>query len=208
MFWRLADGSGEEERLTTTPTLQTPSSISADGRLLLFTDVDPNSGQDLWVMNLDMPRQPARSVVKTQFLEYIAKFSPDGQWIAYASNESGRTEIYVSPFPGPGGRIAISTGGGTDLHWSKDGRELFYRDGDKMMAVTFTPGSSVVASSPRTLFEGRFTVSDTGSGGFDVSPDGRFLMVQPTVAEQPATEFNIILGWFNDVNARVRAAAP
>ena len=77
-----------------------------------------------------------------------------------------------------------------------------------MMAVTITSGSSLTASSPRMLFEGRYQVSDTGSGGFDVASDGRFLMIQATVAEQPATEFNIVLGWFNDVKARVGATAP
>jgi hypothetical protein len=77
-----------------------------------------------------------------------------------------------------------------------------------MMAVTITPGSSLTASSPHVLFEGRYQVSDTNSGGYDVAPDGRFLMIQPTVAEQPATEFNIVLNWFDDVRARVRASAP
>jgi hypothetical protein len=72
-----------------------------------------------------------------------------------------------------------------------------------MMAVTMTPGAALTAGSPRILFEGRYQVSDTNAGGFDVAPDGRFLMIQPTVAEQPATEFNIVLGWFNHVTARV-----
>ncbi len=77
-----------------------------------------------------------------------------------------------------------------------------------MMAVTITPGSPLTASSPRLLFEGRYQVSDTNSGCYDVAPDGRFLMVQPTVAEQPATEFNIVLGWFTHVKSRSRTAAP
>jgi serine/threonine-protein kinase len=112
----------------------------------------------------------------------------------------------VSPFPGPGGKTVISTDGGTEPRWSRDGRELFYRNGDRMMAVTVTPGSSLAAGSPRQLFEGRYQVSDTNSGAYDVASDGRFLMIQPTVAEQPATEFNIVLGWFDEVKARVRAA--
>jgi hypothetical protein len=136
------------------------------------------------------------------------QISPDGKWLAFSSDESGRPEIYVSPFPGPGGKIAISTEGGTEPHWSRDGRELFYRQDDRMMAVAITPGSLLTASSPRMLFEGRYQVSDTNSGGYDVGPDGRFLMVQPTVAEQPATEFNIVLGWFDEVKTRARAATP
>ena len=141
-------------------------------------------------------------VVKTRFSELSARISPDGRWLAYTSDESGRFEIHVGAFPGPGGRIVISIGGGTEPRWSKDGRELFYRAGDRMMAVTLAPGSVLTASSPRLLFEGRYQVSDASSGGYDVSSDGRFLMVQPTVPEQPATEFNIVLGWFNDVKTR------
>jgi hypothetical protein len=74
--------------------------------------------------------------------------------------------------------------------------------------VTITPGSPLTASLPRMLFEGRYQVSDTSSGGFDVASDGRFLMIQATIPEQPATEFNIVLGWFDDLKARARAAAP
>ena len=144
----------------------------------------------------------------TDALTISPQISPDGTWLAHNSDESGRLEIYVSPFPGPGGKIAISTDGGTEPRWSRDGRELFYRQADRMMVVTITPGSSLTASSPRVLFEGRYQVSDTNSGGYDVAPDGRFLMIQHTVAEQPATEFNIVLGWFNDVRARSRTAAP
>jgi Tol biopolymer transport system component len=206
MFWRSADGSDEEERLTTSEGLQTPSSISRDGQFLLFTELAADTGNDIWVLGLDPQRRTARPVVKTRFSEISPQFSPDGRWLAYNSDESGRPEIYVNPFPGPGGRIAISTDGGTEPRWSRDGRELFYRLGDKMMAVTMTTGASLVAGAPRVLFEGRYLVSDSNSGGFDVAPDGRFLMIQPTVAEQPATEFNIVLGWFDSIGAR--AARP
>jgi Tol biopolymer transport system component len=208
MFWRSADGSGEEERLTTSERMQTPATISRDGQFLLFTEVAADTGNDIWVIGTDPQQRTARAVVKTRFQEISPQISPDGTWLAYNSDESGRLEIYVSPFPGPGGKIAISTDGGTEPRWSRDGRELFYRQGDRMMVVTITPGSSLTASSPHVLFEGRYQVSDTNSGGYDVAPDGRFLMIQPTVAEQPATEFNIVLGLFNDVRARSRTAAP
>jgi Tol biopolymer transport system component len=208
MFWRSADGSDEEQRLTTSERLQTPTTISRDGQSLLFSEVSADTGNDIWVIGTDPQQRTARAVVKTRFQEMSPQISPDGKWLAYTSDESGRLEIYVSPFPGPGGKLAMSTDGGTEPRWSRDGRELFYRQGDRMMAVTITPGSSLTASSPRILFEGRYQVTDTNSGGFDVAPDGRFLMIQPTVAEQPATEFNIVLGWLDDVNARLRAATP
>jgi Tol biopolymer transport system component len=205
LFSRFADGSGEEERLTTSDRMQTPSSISSDGKLLLFIEIAPDSGQDIWMKRLDGPQSPPEPVMKTRSAEVSPQLSPDGHWLAYGSDESGRSEIYVSAYPGPGGRIVISTGGGAEPRWSKDGRELFYRAGDRMMAVTVAPGSSLTASSPRMLFEGRYKVSDASSGGFDVAADGRFLMIQSTVPEQPATEFNIVLGWFNDVKARARS---
>jgi serine/threonine-protein kinase len=208
VFWRPADGSGEEDRVTTSERLHTPSSLSRDGRLLMFTEVAADTGSDIWVIGTDPQERTPRAVVKTRFSEYSPHLSPDDRWLAYVSDESGRPEIYVSPFPGPGGRIAISTDGGVEPRWSRDGRELFYRRNDRMMAVTITPGSSLTVSSPRVLFEGRYQPSDTNSGGFDVASDGRFLMIQPTVAEQPATEFNIVLGWLDDVKARVRAATP
>jgi serine/threonine-protein kinase len=203
LFWRLADGSGEEERLTTSDRLQTPSSISRDGQLLFYTEVAPDSGLDIWVLNLGAQPRVPQAVMKTPFAETAPSISPDGHWLAYSSDESGRSEIYVNAFPGPGGRTVISTQGGQEAHWSNDGRELFYRAGDKMMAVSVAPGSSLSVSSPRLLFEGRYQASDTGRAGYGVSSDGRrFLMIEPTVPEQPATEFNIVLGWFTDVKSR------
>jgi eukaryotic-like serine/threonine-protein kinase len=203
LFWRPADGSGQEERLTTSAGLHTPSSFSRDGRILLFTDIAADTGNDIWVMDIDARQRSARAVLKTRSGEFSPKISPDGKWLAYSSDESGRLEIYVSQFPAPGGKITISTDGGAEPRWSRDGRELFYRQDDKMMAVTITPGPSLTASSPRMLFEGRYQLADTGIGGYDVAPDGRFLMIQATVAEQPAAEFNIVLGWFDDVKARI-----
>ncbi len=208
LFWRLADGSGEEERLTTSDRLQTPTSFSNDGRTLVFTDVAADTGNDIWVVDTDSQQRSVRAVAKTRFTERSGKISPDGKWLVYTSDESGRVEVYVSPFPGPGGKITISTDGGAEPRWSRDGRELFYRQDDRMMAVTITPGSPLTASSPRMLFEGRYQVTDTGIGGFDVASDGRFLMIQATVPEQPATEFNIVLGWFDEVKGRARAATP
>ena len=204
VFWRVADGSGDEERLTTSERLHTPVSMTGDGQFVFFTEVAPDSGQDIWMVNLGTQPRVPQPFMKTRFSEFSPHISPDGHWLAYCSDESGRSEIYVSAFPGPGGRSVISTDGGAEPRWSRDGRELFYRAGDRVMAVTVAPGSSLTAGSPRMLFEGNYQVSDTNIGGFDVAADGRFLMIQPTVLEQPATEFNIVLGWFNDVNVRAR----
>jgi serine/threonine-protein kinase len=122
MFWRSADGSDEEQRLTTSERLQTPSTFSRDGQFLLFTEVAADTGTDIWVIGTDPQQRTARAVVKTRFQEMSPQISPDGKWLAYNSVESGRQEVYVSPFPGPGGKIAISTEGGTEPRWSRDGR--------------------------------------------------------------------------------------
>src|SRR4029077_15998782 len=106
-------------------------------------------------------------------------FSPDGRWIAYTSNESGRTEVYVRPYPGPGGKWQVSTDGGTEPAWNPKGRELFYRAGNRMMAtpVTFQPAFSV--GKPAVLFEGSWLPSPRTSPNYDVSRDGqRFLMLK------------------------------
>ena len=139
-------------------------------------------------------------------------FSPDGDWLAYESNESGQFEVYVRPFPGPGGKLQISTQGGIEPVWSRNRRELYYRNGDRMMAVevssrrdsngAFPSGFS--AGSPQLLFEGHFQFSGLVSSGYDVSPDGqRFLMVQPSGPDQTPTQIQVVLNWFTELQQRV-----
>jgi hypothetical protein len=138
-------------------------------------------------------------VLKTRFNEGSPKLAPGGRWLAYASDEAGRDEICVRPFPGPGGKFQISTGGGSEPCWSRDGRELFYRDGDKMMAARIAPGSTPTMGSAHLLFERPHLISDTGSGGYDVSSDRRFLMIESVGPQQPATRINVVLNWFEDL---------
>jgi Tol biopolymer transport system component len=142
-----------------------------------------------------------RSFLVTPFLEHGTTFSPDGHSVAYLSNESGRDEVYLQPFPGPGGKTLISTEGGNAPVWARSGHELFYRNGDKMMAVDITTDPELEAGNPRLLFEGRF---DTfGSlANFDVTPDGRrFVMIQ----EGPGmrTQINVVLNWFDELKRLV-----
>ncbi len=206
-FLQSADGSTPPERLTSETILQVdhPTSFSPDGSLLLlnvlnFTDTSSaNTGWDIFVLPLTGERT-RRPFLQTKFYEGDACFSPDGGWVAYESNESGREEVYVRPFPGPGGKWQISTEGGSEPHWSPSGRELFYRQEDKMMIVdvetkpTFRPGR------PRTLFEGRFL-------DYDVAPDGtRFLMIKEDPAESGPTHLNVVLNWFEEVKRRVPGA--
>src|SRR6185503_15452786 len=117
-------------------------------------------------------------------------FSPDGQWLAYDSTESGRPEVYVQPYPGPGGRVQVSTEGGMRPVWAANGRELFYRNSEKMMAVPIEMKPSFKAGSPRVLFQGRYW---SAGHDYDVNPAGdRFYLIQ----EGPApTEIRVIQNW-------------
>jgi dipeptidyl aminopeptidase/acylaminoacyl peptidase len=204
VYGKAADGSGDEERLATSNNLQTPTATSPDGTQLLYTEVDPATGTDLWLLPLDGDRTPKR-FLQTRSSERNGRFSPDGRWVAYESNESGRTEIYVQPFPGPGGKSKVSTDGGDEPVWSRDGQELFYRSGDTMMAVPISTRAAFAAGLPKRLFDGHYEQTDTGTAGYDVSPDGRrFLMVQPGEPERPATEISIVINWFEQLRQRVR----
>src|SRR5262249_54175027 len=125
----------------------------------------------------------------------------------YESDESGRHEIYVRPFPGPGGKWPISTEGGTEPVWARNGRELFYRNGDKMMAAAIETKAIFAAAKPRLLFEGYYrTGIYTFLQNYDVSLDGqRFLMIKASEQESSARQINVVLNWFEDLKERVPA---
>jgi Tol biopolymer transport system component len=143
--WR-AVSAGELERLATSEHANVPMSWSPDGQALAFIAIDPATGYDLWVLPLK-ERKP-RLFLQTPFNESTPRFSPDGRWLAYVSNESGRYEIYVQPYPGPGGKMQISTDGGTEPVWNPNGRELFYRSGNKMMVADIVSQTSFSATKP------------------------------------------------------------
>jgi eukaryotic-like serine/threonine-protein kinase len=159
---------------------------------------------DIWVLPLRGERKP-RPFLQTQFKEAGAVFSPDGHWLAYTSNESGRFEVYVQPFPGPGGKWQISTAGGDQPVWARNGRELFYREGNKMMAVEVTTRPSFSTGTPTSLFAGQYVHrSSLRPADYDISPDGgRFLMVQASPQGPSANQINVVLNWFEELKARV-----
>jgi eukaryotic-like serine/threonine-protein kinase len=203
IFWQLADGSGGLERLTTSEYTQVPMSWSPDGQLLAFIELNPTTQRDIWVLR--MGDRKAQPFLRTPFNESAPRFSPDGRWLAYVSNESGRYEIYVQPYPGPGGKWQISTEGGTEPVWNPNGRELSYRSGDKMMAVDIATQPSFTVGKPRILFKGQYAPTTSTPPNYDVSPDGqRFLMLKATEQSQAApTQINVVLNWFEELKQKV-----
>jgi serine/threonine-protein kinase len=194
IFWIPADGSGEPERLFESEYPQHPISWSPDGRLLVFNevnlDVGFDMGWDIGVITMEGDRKP-RLLLEAPFREWYGSLSPNGRWLAYVSNETGRDEVYVRPFPHSGAKRRVSKDGGLDPVWSPNGGELFYRSDKKLMAVDVQTQPDLSVSSPRLLFEADF-VSDFG--GYDMTPDGqRFVIIQGE--EQSPPEIRVILNW-------------
>ena len=205
LYWRSADGSGDEERLTSKPdVIQTPTSVSADGRWLMFAEGGPQQagGTGVWLMRLDGDRAP-RPFFEEPAGESDGQISPDGKWVAFQVPVSSRQEIYVTPFPGPGARHQVSTDGGTEPLWSRDGRELFFQSGTQLMAVTVAPGAAFSASTPRLVYEGRFFRTINGNTSWSLTPDGRrFLRIQNVEPERPITRIDLVLHWFLELKQR------
>jgi serine/threonine-protein kinase len=212
LFWKLADGSGPEERIVASEHNVVPGAWSPDGKFFAFTESNNVTSDDLWVLSLEAdPQRPgtgnkAQPFLKTPFDEGRPKFSPDGRWLAYISDESGRQEVYVQPYPGPGGKWQISTEGGNEIVWARNG-ELFYRSGEKMMVVETTTQPTFSAGRPRLVFEGQYGIGLGGGAAYDVTPDGqRFLMVQGFAGEGGARQIHVVLNWFEELRRRVPAA--
>jgi hypothetical protein len=162
---------------------------------------------DIWVQDLADQKRPRRLVVQTPANEIYAEFSPDGRWMAYTSTESGRSEVYVQPYPGPGSRVQISTQGGSAPAWTSNGTEIVYIGPGSAPQLTqmMTVGVKATATglsvdAPRKLFEGRFSLTNPVRG-YDVTPDGkRLLMVQPRdPPPQPPVELVMVENWFEEL---------
>ncbi len=147
----------------------------------------------------------AQPFLRTPHEETAPKFSPDGEWLAYSSDETGRREIFVQPYPGPGGKWQISTDGGQEPVWNPRGGELFYRIGNKVMAVDIDDAnSSFSAGKPRMLFEGSYLQTSASFPWWDVAPDGEyFLMLKPVETESAApTQINVVLNFFEELKQK------
>jgi len=209
LFWQVADGSQPAERLTTTALLQQPRGFTPDGSMLIFQEQDPETGFDIGVLPMGRDEKP-RPLLKTRFNEFQPRLSPDGRWMAYVSDESGRDEVYVRPFPAMDQKWQISSEGGLEPAWARDGRELFYRTtrspylGSTLMAVGVGTARGFRADTPRRLFEGLYDMTPVYGQSYDVSPDGkRFVMIKLEPVKPP-TRVDLVLNWFEELKQKLR----
>ena len=194
-----ADGSGEDRLLFQSGEDKIPTSWSHDGKFLLFNSQSPKTGADLWILPLAGGGKPI-PFLKTESLEVLGQFSPDGRWIAYTSNESGAFEVYVRPVspnsiggtPGSGGKWMVSKGGGASPSWRGDGKQLFYLTVNRqLMAVDVTAERTFQAGIPKTLFDSQAA----SPGTYGVASDGKkFLFVTPQAANA-AAPYTVVLNW-------------
>jgi serine/threonine-protein kinase len=194
-----ADGSGEVQPLLKDGEhAQFPSSWSPDGKVLAFIQRSASTGNDIWLL----PREGEPSpFVTTPSWEQAPGFSPDGRFITYVSNESGRNEVYAQPCSEPGGKKLVSTNGGDEPIWSADGRELFYRQGDRVLTVSVRTEPNLHVGKPRVLFEGLYEPSMLVN--YDVTTDGqRFLMVKRN-ALSVRRRIRVVQNWFEELKRLV-----
>ncbi len=213
-FWRAADGTGPAEKLAVGTRQVFPSSFSPDGTQLVVQGAmgggDNDDNISVITPGSGGKAGSIKPLLETKYDERNAQISPDGRWLAYESDESGRFEIYVRPFPNlEGGRWQVSTNGGTQAAWARSGRELFYRNGAAMMGVPVRTEAGFVAGSPTQLFQGQFA-GTLGGRNYDVSPDGqRFLMlkeVKPEDAKAARRDSLIVVtNWVEELKRLVLA---
>ena len=214
IYWLRADQSGEPQRLTESQNIQRPRSWHPTGKFLAFQEAPVGSNNsDIKILPIVgdeasgwKPGKPT-TFLATPFTEADPAFSPDGHWLAYHSNESGSFEIYVRPFPGPGGKQQISTGGGLLPTWSSNGKELFYFSDSKIMVATYeVEGKTFRVDKLRLWSEGQFT--DTGANrNFDLHPDGKRFVVLKPPESRTDTKFDKVTFIFNFFD-ELRRLAP
>jgi len=212
--WLRSDGAGEPQRLLESTNVVVPWSLSADGRWLAYFESNPETGYDIWTLPLDMtdPDHPKPGkpelFLRTPANENVPRFSPDGRWIAYRSDETGIAEVYVRPFPpGAGGKWQISSGGGSYGLWSKNGHELFYETADnRIMVVDYTvEGRTFVPGKPRLWSDKQLFYP--GTSNLDLAPDGkRFIilsMPEAPAGEKGSVHVTMLQNFFDELRRRI-----
>jgi serine/threonine-protein kinase len=198
LFRMAADGGRPGERISVEDQPQFPLSWSPGDRELLYEKLSVDTGVDLWVLPVGGEPRP---FLVTAAHEGEGIFSPDGRWVAYVSDESGRRDVYVRAYPGPGALVQVSRDGGRGPVWSPDGRTLYFGQGRRMMAAAFDgEGPEPVVEAPKELFRGSYV--RWGRTRYDLMPDGEsFVVVQPT--ERGVWELRVITGWVRELEELV-----
>jgi serine/threonine-protein kinase len=187
------DGRGAPEALTHTGQSGGAAFMTRDERFLVTSEIDPVTGYDLMLFDLKTPGPPS-VLVRTPKLDAGGKLHPSGRWVAYASTVTGRDDVFVTPFPAGGTRIPVTIDGGREPVWSIDGRELFYRQGNRMFSVAVRAGAELTLDPPRLLFDvPYFQGGGPGNTQYDVASDGRFLMMKAPERETPSLQ--VVLNW-------------
>ena len=196
LYYKSSSGMGSEEQILHTANWDRPNDWSHDGRYLLYEETDPKTRLDLWVLPMQGDRKPF-PFLKSDANEAQAKFSPDGRWIAYCSDESGRPEVYVQPFlTQVKGKWQVSTNGGLLPKWRRDGKELFYISDGKVMSTEIKTDSTFEAGQPTALFPLKvLNVILAGGTSYEVTADGqRFFLTRPVILNQPSS-ISVLFNW-------------
>ncbi|MGA2260704.1 MAG: protein kinase [Acidobacteriota bacterium] len=207
LFWQPYDGSSPMERLTTSEYTHYPGSWSSDGKMVALVEEHRDTGDDD-IAVLEVRSGRVTPFLNSQFNEMDPEFSPDGRWIAYSSDESNRFEVYVRPFPGPGMKHPVSSEGGVEPLWARNGKQLFYRWRNQVWVADVQTDGGFSTSKPRLLFEKPGYLYGDPIRTYDLSFDGqRFLMVKleqrkPT----PVTEMILVQNWFEELKQKVPTA--
>jgi hypothetical protein len=188
IYWQDIDRSSRPELLYSAPGNQWPWGFTPDGKNVIFDESGPPTRVRAATVGA---KEPARDVVVNEFANRLPHLSSDGKWLAYTSTETGQVQVYVRPFPGPGRAVQVSVDGGDQPKWSRDGRELFYRDGANMIAATMRNGA---VTARTVLFEDRFQMSNATN--YDVFPDGRFLMLQ---GSEEVRRLTVLVNWSTEL---------
>lgn len=194
LYRKVSNGAGTPELLLETDSGKEATDWSSDGRFLIFTLYAQQTAADLWVLPLFGERKPY-PFLQTEFEETQGFFSPDGHWLAYTSNESGRTEVYVQTFPQSGGKWLISSGGGAQPHWRGDGKELFYVAPDRtLMSVDVNAGANFETTAPKPLFATQLS-GYSAPNRYVVAADGQRFLVNSPAGEVSQTPITVVLNW-------------
>jgi Tol biopolymer transport system component len=202
VYSRIASGAGSEEVVLQSPSVKRPTDWSSN--FILYEEDDSKNQADLWVLPLSGERKP-RPYLRTPFAEQQARFSPDGKWVAYVSNDTGQSEVNVQSFPEGGGKWQVSTNGGVTPRWRRDGRELFYLAFDrKIMSVEVkTTGTTFDHATAKPLFEAPVdAVNTAATNRYDVSANGQRFLVNASLENNNPTSITVVVNWLAGVKAR------